>query len=68
HLTSIEGIIDDSGEGQWTIEEAMKRKVAVPVISQALFARYKSKDQTHFSEKVVAAMRNEFGGHKVYKK
>jgi 6-phosphogluconate dehydrogenase len=67
-LNSIEGIIDDSGEGQWTIEEAMKRKVAMPVISQALFARYKSKDQTHFSEKVVSAMRNEFGGHKVYKK
>lgn len=68
HLDNIEGIIDDSGEGQWTIEEAMSRKIAVPVISQALFARYKSKDQNHFSEKIVAAMRNEFGGHKVYKK
>ncbi len=68
NLDAIEGIIDDSGEGQWTIEEALKRKVSIPVIAGSLFARYKSKDQKHFSEKVVAAMRNEFGGHKVYKK
>ncbi|XMB73013.1 decarboxylating 6-phosphogluconate dehydrogenase [Mycoplasmatota bacterium WC30] len=67
-LESIEGRVDDSGEGQWTVEEALKLKVSTPVIAQALFSRYKSKDDTKFSEKVVAAMRNEFGGHKVYKK
>lgn len=67
-LSSIEGVIDDSGEGQWTIEEALKFKVSMPVIAQALFSRYKSKDIDKFSEKLVAAMRNEFGGHKVYKK
>jgi len=67
-LEDITGRIDDSGEGQWTVQEAMEKKVSTPVIAASLFARYKSKDETHFSEKVVAAMRNEFGGHKVYKK
>jgi len=67
-LDSIEGRVDDSGEGQWTIEEALKLKVSIPVIAQSLFSRYKSKDDKSFSEKVVASMRNEFGGHKVYKK
>ncbi|MDD3712326.1 MAG: decarboxylating 6-phosphogluconate dehydrogenase [Candidatus Izemoplasmatales bacterium] len=67
-LDSILGKVDDSGEGQWTLEAALKYKASVPVIAQSLFARYKSRDEDHFSEKVVAAMRYEFGGHKVYKK
>ena len=67
-LESIQGRVDDSGEGQWTIEEALNLKVSIPVIAQSLFARYKSKDDKAFSEKIVASMRNEFGGHKVYKK
>jgi len=67
-LDAIIGKVDDSGEGQWTLEAALKYKASVPVIAQSLFARYKSRDEEHFSEKVVAAMRNEFGGHKVYKK
>ncbi|MDA3931394.1 MAG: decarboxylating 6-phosphogluconate dehydrogenase [Tenericutes bacterium] len=67
-LSTIIGRVDDSGEGQWTVEEALKFKVSIPVIAQSLFSRYKSKDDHKFSEKVVAAMRNEFGGHKVYKK
>ncbi|MFW5838560.1 MAG: phosphogluconate dehydrogenase (NAD(+)-dependent, decarboxylating) [Bacillota bacterium] len=67
-LSNIKGRVDDSGEGQWTIEEALELKVSIPVIAQALFSRYKSRDDTKFAEKVIAAMRNEFGGHKVYKK
>ena len=67
-LDEIVGRVDDSGEGQWTIEEALKLKVSIPVIAQALFSRYKSKDDNRFAEKIIAAMRNEFGGHKVYKK
>lgn len=67
-LDSIIGKVDDSGEGRWALEEAINLKVSTPVIAQSLFARYKSKDEHKFSEKVVAAMRNEFGGHKVYKK
>jgi 6-phosphogluconate dehydrogenase len=68
NLDAIEGKVDDSGEGQWMIEEALKNKVALNVIAASLFARYKSKDEDKFAEKVVAAMRNEFGGHAVYKK
>jgi 6-phosphogluconate dehydrogenase len=67
-LESIIGRVDDSGEGQWTIEAALKYKASIPVISNSLFARYKSRDEEHFSEKIVAAMRYEFGRHKVYKK
>ncbi len=68
NLSAIEGKVDDSGEGQWMVETALKYKVALPVITQSLYSRYKSKDDTKFSEKVVAAIRNEFGGHAVYKK
>ncbi|OHE41826.1 MAG: 6-phosphogluconate dehydrogenase (decarboxylating) [Tenericutes bacterium GWF2_57_13] len=67
-LDRIEGRVDDSGEGRWMVEEALRKNVAVPVIAASLFARYKSKDEGKFAEKVVAAMRNEFGGHSVYKK
>ncbi len=67
-LGQIEGIVDASGEGQWAVEEALKLKVSMPAISNSLFARYKSKDETRFSEKVVAAMRKEFGGHAIHKK
>ncbi|WP_162146898.1 phosphogluconate dehydrogenase (NAD(+)-dependent, decarboxylating) [Acholeplasma granularum] len=67
-LEQIEGRIDDSGEGKWMVEEALDFGVAIPVIAQSLFTRYKSRDNVKFSEKVVAAMRNEFGGHAVYKK
>jgi 6-phosphogluconate dehydrogenase len=67
-LESIIGRVDDSGEGQWTIEAALKYKASIPVIANSLFARYKSRDEEHFSEKIVAAMRYEFGRHKVYKK
>lgn len=67
-LSEIQGRIDDSGEGKWMVEEALNLEVAIPVIAQSLFTRYKSRDDHKFSEKVVAAMRNEFGGHAVYKK
>lgn len=67
-LDEIAGRIDDSGEGRWMIEEALNLGVSMPVISNSLFVRYKSRDDLKFGEKVVAAMRNEFGGHKVYKK
>ncbi|MBE0701169.1 MAG: decarboxylating 6-phosphogluconate dehydrogenase [Acholeplasmataceae bacterium] len=67
-LDQIEGRIDDSGEGMWMVEEALKYKVSLPVITQALYARFKSRDHKRISEKVVAAIRKEFGGHAVYKK
>ena len=67
-LENIIGRVEDSGEGQWTIEAALKYKASIPVIANSLFARYKSRDEERFSEKIVAAMRYEFGRHKVYKK
>lgn len=67
-LSAIEGIVNVSGEAEWTVEEAVRLKVSAPVISASLFARFKSLDKEKFSEKSLAAMRNEFGGHIVIKR
>lgn len=67
-LEGIEGKVDESGEGMWMIEEALRYKVSLPVITQSLYARYKSKDEEQFGEKVVAATRKAFGGHTIYYK
>ncbi|MGL5258239.1 MAG: phosphogluconate dehydrogenase (NAD(+)-dependent, decarboxylating) [Proteocatella sp.] len=68
-LSNVEGVVNFSGEADWALDEALSLKVSVPVIAAALFARYKSKDDTLYSEKLLSAMRNEFGGHSiVYKK
>lgn len=62
---SIAGVIPSSGEGAWTVEEALKRKVSLPVITQALMVRYASEDKDKLNEKLVALLRNQFGGHEV---
>lgn len=67
-LEDIVPIIDALGEGQWTVEEAIRLGVPAPVITNSLFIRYASKDSEAFSDKVVAALRNEFGGHTLHKK
>lgn len=67
-LNKIKGIVDASGEGKWTIEEALRLGIPVPAISNALFARNSTKINDSFSAKVVASMRNGFGGHKVIEK
>jgi 6-phosphogluconate dehydrogenase len=64
-LDSIEPFVEDSGEGRWTIHEAIAENVAAPVISAALFARFASRDQENFSAKISAALRNQFGGHAI---
>lgn len=66
-LNQIIPIVDASGEGEWTVGEAVRLKVAAPVITNALFVRYNSKDEKSYSNKVIAALRNEFGGHKIHK-
>lgn len=66
-LSGIKGVMHSSGEGLWTVEEALNLKVPVPVIAQSLFMRYRSEQEDTFSGKVVAALRNEFGGHAVEK-
>ncbi len=64
-LNEISGYVDDSGEGRWTVEQAIESRVAAPVITQALFARFQSRDENSFSNRVLAALRREFGGHAV---
>jgi 6-phosphogluconate dehydrogenase len=64
-LERIRGYVEDSGEGRWTIFEAIAEDVPVPVISAALYARFASRQTESFAAKVNAALRNEFGGHAV---
>jgi 6-phosphogluconate dehydrogenase len=64
-LDDIAPYVEDSGEGRWTIHEAIAENVPVPVISAALFARFASRDEVNFAAKVAAALRNEFGGHAI---
>jgi len=64
-LKKIRGYVDDSGEGRWTIEAAMEENVPAPITSIALFNRFASRQEESFSAKVIAALRNEFGGHAV---
>jgi 6-phosphogluconate dehydrogenase len=64
-LEDIAPYVEDSGEGRWTIDEAIKENVPVPVIAASLFARFASRDEIKFSAKVAAALRNQFGGHAV---
>ena len=62
-LREFEGAVDDSGEGRWTIEAAIDEAVAAPAITAALYARFRSRIEHSFGEKLLSAMRNEFGGH-----
>jgi 6-phosphogluconate dehydrogenase len=64
-LEKIHGYVEDSGEGRWTIAEAIAENVPVPVISAALYARFASRQEESFAAKVTAALRNQFGGHAV---
>jgi 6-phosphogluconate dehydrogenase len=66
-LSQIRGYVNDSGEGRWTVEEAIAHAVPVPVISAALFARFSSRQDDSPQMKAVAALRNQFGGHPVTK-
>lgn len=64
-LEGIEGWVDDSGEGRWTVQEAVERAVPLPTLALSLFARFASRQEDSFSAKVIAALRNQFGGHAV---
>lgn len=68
HLENLEGIVDASGEAKWTVETALDMEVAAPIITLSLMMRNLSKDQDKFSAKVVAALRNGFGGHAIVEK
>jgi 6-phosphogluconate dehydrogenase len=73
-LKRIKGYVEDSGEGRWTVLDAIEKDVAMPVIATSLFTRFRSRvdadkgaDGT-FAERLLAALRNQFGGHAVVKK
>jgi 6-phosphogluconate dehydrogenase len=64
-LEDIAPFVEDSGEGRWTIHEAIAENVPAPVIAASLFARFASRDEINFSARVTAALRNQFGGHAI---
>jgi 6-phosphogluconate dehydrogenase len=67
-LERLQAFVQDSGEGRWTVDEAIDLGVPAPVIANALFARFYSRDKESFAMKVLAALRNQFGGHAVKEK
>jgi 6-phosphogluconate dehydrogenase len=64
-LQAIEGYTEDSGEGRWTIADATRLDVPTPVITASLYARFRSRGNGDFADRVLAALRNQFGGHAV---
>jgi len=64
-LEHLKGWVADSGEGRWTVQEAIDRDVPAPVITLSLQTRFRSRQDDSYGAKVLAALRNEFGGHAV---
>jgi 6-phosphogluconate dehydrogenase len=64
-LEKLKGYVQDSGEGRWMIADAIEKDVPVPTLTTALFTRFRSRQQESFAEKMLAALRNAFGGHAV---
>jgi 6-phosphogluconate dehydrogenase len=64
-LSTIKGWVEDTGEGRWTVEAAIDESVPVPVIAESLFARFRSRMENTFGDRLLAMMRNQFGGHAV---
>jgi 6-phosphogluconate dehydrogenase len=66
-LAGLRGYVEDSGEGRWTLQEGIDRDVPMPALTAALFTRFRSRQQDTFAERMLAALRNQFGGHAVKK-
>ena len=66
-LANIEGYVEDSGEGRWTLHEGIDLGVEMPVLTAALFTRFRSRETNPFAERLLAALRNQFGGHAIKK-
>jgi 6-phosphogluconate dehydrogenase len=66
-LADLEAYVEDSGEGRWTLHEGIDRAVPLPVLAAAVFTRYRSREDNPFGERLLAALRNQFGGHAVKK-
>ena len=65
NLEALKPYVEDTGEGRWTVEEAIKRAVPVPTIAEALFARFRSRQEKSFRDRLLAGLRYEFGRHEV---
>ena len=66
-LEGLEAFVEDSGEGRWTVIEAIDLNVSAPVITESLMRRIRSREENNFTDRMLAIMRNEFGGHAVKK-
>ena len=66
-LSGLDAYVEDSGEGRWTVFEAIELNVSAPVITESLMRRIRSREQNNFTDRMLAVMRNEFGGHAVKK-
>ena len=64
-LQGLEAFVDDSGEGRWTVFEAIDLNVSAPIITESLMRRIRSREENNFTDRMLAIMRNEFGGHEV---
>jgi 6-phosphogluconate dehydrogenase len=64
-LRTIQGYVQDSGEGRWTVQQAIEQDVPAPVITLSLLQRFRSREEENFGDKVIAALRHQFGGHAV---
>jgi 6-phosphogluconate dehydrogenase len=64
-LAKLEGFVEDSGEGRWTLQEGIDKAVPMPVLTASLFTRFRSRENNPFGERMLAALRNQFGGHAV---
>ncbi len=66
-LQGLEAYVEDSGEGRWTVIEAIDLNVSAPIITESLMRRIRSREENNFTDRMLAIMRNEFGGHAVKK-
>ena len=67
NLDGLEAYVPDSGEGRWTVAEAIDLNVSAPVITESLIRRIRSREENNYSDRMLSVMRNEFGGHAVKK-
>jgi 6-phosphogluconate dehydrogenase len=66
-LDGLEAFVEDSGEGRWTVMEAIDLNVSAPIITESLMRRIRSREQNNFTDRMLSIMRNAFGGHAVKK-
>jgi len=66
-LADLQGYVEDSGEGRWSLQEGIERGVPLPALTAAVFTRFRSRENNPFAERLLAALRNQFGGHAVKK-